>query len=100
MSHFGDLLGGKTVSTPAPVATPPVVEEPPKVKKEVAAVSPPTVVSELTAPPLKEQLYKKSKVELEKIGRGIGIELDRRQSHSKLVVQLQAELEKNKVTLD
>tara|TARA_Y100001970_G_scaffold41753_1_gene51852 strand:+ start:2084 stop:2419 length:336 start_codon:yes stop_codon:yes gene_type:complete len=100
MSHFGDLLGGKIASTPAPAATPPVVEELPKVKKEAAAVSPPTVVSELTAPPLKEQLYKKSKVELEKIGRGIGIELDRRQSHSKLVVQLQAELEKNKVTLD
>ena len=98
MSHFGDLLGGKTASTPAPVAAPPVVKEPPRVEEVV--VSPPTVVSELTAPPLKEQLFKKSKVELEQIGRGIGIELDRRQSHSKLVVQLQAELEKNKVTLD
>ena len=105
MSKFGDLLGGTApvtpTPTPAPVAAPPVVEEPPRAEEEVAAaVSPPTVVSELTAPPLKEQLFKKSKTELEQIGRGIGIELDRRQSHSKLVVQLQAELEKNKVTLD
>ena len=91
MSKFGDLLGG----TPAPVAKPPapapVVEAPP-------APKPAPVVSK--AAPLKEELFKKSKDELEQIGRGVGIELDKRQSHSKLVVELQSHIEKNKVKLD
>ena len=96
MSKFGDLLGGKT----APVATPPtpVVEAAPRAEEEVAAVVSPPVVSK--AAPLKEELFKKSKDELEKIGRGVGIELDKRQSHSKLVVELQSHIEKNKVKLD
>ena len=80
MSKFGDLLGGKT----APAATPPAPE--PVVEAPTAPPEP--------APPLKEQLFKKSKDELEQIGRGIGIELDKRLSHSKLVVELQSELEK------
>ena len=79
MSKFGDLLGGKT----APVATPP---------------TPAPVVSK--AAPLKEELFKKSKDELEQIGRTVGIELDKRLSHSKLVVELQSHIEKNKVKLD
>ena len=91
MSKFGDLLGGK----PAPVAKPPtpapVVEAPP-------APKPAPVVSK--AAPLKEELFKKSKDELEQIGRGVGIELDKRQSHSKLVVELQSHIEKNKIKLD
>ena len=86
MSKFGDLLGGKT----APAATPPapaqVVEAPP------APPAPAPVVE--SAPPLKQQLINKSKDELEQIGRGIGIELDKRLTHSKLVVELQSELEK------
>ena len=80
MSKFGDLLGGKTAPAATPPAPEPVVEAPP---------APPE-----PAPPLKEQLFKKSKDELEQIGRGIGIELDKRLSHSKLVVELQSELEK------
>ena len=91
MSKFGDLLGGKT----APAATPPAPEP---VVKAPAPPKPAPVVSK--SAPLKEELFKESKDELEQIGRGIGIELDRRQSHSKLVVQLQAELEKKKVILD
>ena len=97
MSKFGDLLGG----TPAPVAKPPtpapVVEAAPRAEEEVAAVVSPPVVSK--SAPLKEELFKKSKDELEKIGRGVGIELDKRQSHSKLVVELQSHIEKNKVKL-
>ena len=94
MSKFGDLLGG----TPAPVAKPPapapasVVEAPPAPPKPAPVVS--------KAAPLKEELFKKSKDELEQIGRTVGIELDKRLSHSKLVVELQSHIEKNKVKLD
>jgi len=92
MSKFGDLLGG-TAPAATPPAPAPVVEAPP------APPAPAPVVQ--SAPPLKQELFKKSKDELEKIGRGVGIELDKRQSHSKLVVELQSELEKQgKVKLD
>ena len=91
MSKFGDLLGG----TPAPVATPPT-PAPEPVAPPVVDAPPP-----VAAAPLKQQLFKKSKDELEQIGRGIGIELDKRLSHSKLVVELQSELEKQgKVQID
>ena len=99
MSKFGDLLGGK----PAPAATPPapdpVVEAPPAPPEPAPVVidAPPPVA----AAPLKQQLFGKSKDELEQIGRGVGIELDKRLSHSKLVVELQSELEKQgKVQID
>ena len=94
MSRFGDLLGGVTPApTPAPKAEPPAPPAP------VVEAAPPNPV--VNAAPLKEQLFKKSKDELEKIGRGVGIELDKRQSHSKLVVELQSKLEKDgKVKLD
>tara|TARA_B100000700_G_scaffold86669_1_gene97523 strand:- start:511 stop:792 length:282 start_codon:yes stop_codon:yes gene_type:complete len=86
MSKFGDLLGGKTAPAATPPAPAPVVEAPP------APPAPAPVVE--SAPPLKQQLINKSKDELEQIGRGIGIELDKRLTHSKLVVELQSELEK------
>ena len=86
MSKFGDLLGGKTAPAATPPAPAPVVEAPP-------APPAPAPVAE-SAPPLKQQLINKSKDELELIGRGIGIELDKRLTHSKLVVELQSELEK------
>ncbi len=86
MSKFGDLLGGKTAPAATPPAPAPVVEAPP-------APPAPAPVAE-SAPPLKQQLINKSKDELEQIGRGIGIELDKRLTHSKLVVELQSELEK------
>ena len=89
MSKFGDLLGGKT----APAATPPAPEP---VAPPVVDAPPP-----VAAAPLKQQLFGKSKDELEQIGRGVGIELDKRLSHSKLVVELQSELEKQgKVQID
>ena len=100
MSKFGDLLGGTapvaTPPTPAPEpVAPPVVEEAPP----APPVVPPKPVVE--AAPLKQQLFGKSKDELEQIGRGVGIELDKRLSHSKLVVELQSELEKQgKVQID
>ena len=76
MTRFGDLIGGKeTVVTP--ITTPPVVEKPAPVVEEVKGVS-------------KQELMKLSKIELEKLGREYGIELDRRLSHAKLVVQLKA----------
>ena len=65
MSKFGDLLG----VTPKPAAKPePVAKEVPS-KKE---------------PDLSEM----SKKELESYGRTLGIELDRRQSKSKLIKEL------------
>ena len=76
MTRFGDLVGGKeTVVTP--ITTPPVVEKPAPVVEEVKGVS-------------KQELMKLNKVELEELGRKHGIELDRRISHAKLVVQLKA----------
>ena len=76
MTRFGDLIGGKeTVVTP--ITTPPVVEKPAPVVEEVKGVS-------------KQELMKLSKIELEELGREYGIELDRRLSHAKLVVQLKA----------
>ena len=78
MSHFGDLLKGEGKKvTPTP---PPVVEKP----------APPAPVIEEVKGISKQDLMKLNKVELEKLGREHGIELDRRLSHAKLVVQLKA----------
>ncbi len=78
MSHFGDLLKGEGKKvTPTP---PPVVEKP----------APPAPVVEEVKGVSKQDLMKLNKVELEKLGREHGIELDRRLSHAKLVVQLKA----------
>ena len=76
MTRFGDLIGGnETVVTP--ITTPPVVKKPAPVVEEVKGIS-------------KQELMKLNKVELEKLGREHGIELDRRLSHAKLVVQLKS----------
>ena len=78
MSHFGDLLkGGGTKVTPTPQ---PVVETP----------APPAPVVEEVKGVSKQELMKLSKVELEELGREHGIELDRRLTHAKLVVQLKS----------
>ena len=75
MSHFGDLLKGEGKKvTPTP---PPVVEKPAPVVEEVKGIS-------------KQELMKLSKIQLEELGREHGIELDRRLSHAKLVVQLKS----------
>ena len=111
MSKFSELAGldttthesGVNETTAPPVAptppepvAPPVYEnpldempiangqEPPRPEEEVA---------ELTAPPAStvfstDDLDYKTKYELEQIGRTVGIELDRRLSHHKLVKQL------------
>ena len=74
MSHFGDLLGGvKKEVAPTPK---PVVKEPAPVVENKGYS--------------KQDLLKLSKIELEELGREHGIELDRRISHAKLVVQLKA----------
>ena len=80
MTRFGDLIGGnETVVTP--ITTPqPVVEKPVKVEK----------VSEFPQIYTKQDLMKMTKIELEEVGRTYGIELDRRLTHAKLVVQLKA----------
>ena len=77
MSRFGDLLGGvETVVTP--ITTPaPVVKPPAPLVQEGKGVT-------------KQELMKLSKIQLEELGREHGIELDRRISHAKLVVQLKA----------
>ena len=78
MSHFGDLLkGGGIKVTPTPQ---PVVEKP-------APPAPLVVEGEGIS---KQELLKLSKIELEELGREHGIELDRRLSHAKLVVQLKS----------
>ena len=80
MSRFGDLLGGvetvvTPITTPAPVVKPPAPPAP--LVKEGKGVT-------------KQELMKLSKIQLEELGREHGIELDRRISHAKLVVQLKA----------
>ena len=98
MSKFGDLLGGKTAPAATPPAPEPVVEAPAPPKPAPVVIDAPPPVA---AAPLKQQLINKSKDELEQIGRGVGIELDKRNSHSKLVVELTSELEKQgKVSID
>jgi|TARA_B100000073_G_scaffold121249_1_gene98571 hypothetical protein len=69
MSKFGDLIGGKK-KAPAPAApTPP------------APVAAPTPAAE---PAFGDM----SKLELEAVGRTMGIELDRRKSKKKLIQEL------------
>ena len=98
MSKFGDLLGGKTAPAATPPAPEPVVEAPAPPKPAPVVIDAPPPVA---AAPLKQQLINKSKDELEQIGRGVGVELDKRNSHSKLVVELTSELEKQgKVQID
>ena len=98
MSHFGDLLAGKT-TTAAPVVPPveePVVEAPgtpASYEPDIAPPVPSVTIDDLpdvpsVPAPTWSDLNKKSKYELEQIGRTIGIELDSRLSHNKLVDQL------------
>ena len=83
MSRFGDLFAGvETVVTP--ITTPqPIVDDPPKPKKKI-------VDETSTSGVTKQELMKLSKIQLEELGREHGIELDRRLTHAKLVVQLKA----------
>ena len=77
MSRFGDLLGGVETAV-TPITTPaPVVKPPSPLVQECKGVT-------------KQELMKLSKIQLEELGREHGIELDRRISHAKLVVQLKA----------
>ena len=79
MSHFGDLLSGKTKAT---TVSTPVVEEAPRPEEEIAdAFSDVKDFSDM------------SKEELEEYGRTVGIELDRRYSKSKLIKELEDHLE-------
>ena len=76
MSHFGDLLSGKTKPST------PIVEEAPRPEEEIAdAFSDDKDFSSM------------SKEELEEYGRTIGIELDRRHSKSKLIKELEEHIE-------
>ena len=89
MSRFGDLIHGKTTTTPVvetPVVETPVTEEPPVVDTAPASVEEPVDPEPLDLPSL-------SKDELEDYGRTIGIELDRRLSKHKLVKQLEDHIE-------
>ena len=85
MSRFGDLLSG---SNPAP--TPPAPEPTPTpVVEETPAVIPGIEVTE--APGLRPEqpdLPSMSKKELEKYGRTLGVELDRRHSKKDLIKEL------------
>ena len=82
MSHFGDLLSGKTPITEVPKPPTPVVEEAPRPEEEIAdAFSDEKNFSDM------------SKEELEEYGRTVGIELDRRYSKSKLIKELEDHIE-------
>ncbi len=76
MSHFGDLLSGKTKPST------PVVEEAPRPEEVIA-----DAVSE------EKDFSDMSKEELEDYGRTVGIELDRRHSKSKLIKELEDHIE-------
>ena len=83
MTRFGDLMGGvetavTPITTPAPVVKPP------------APLAPPAPLVQEGKGVTKQELMKLSKIQLEELGREHGIELDRRISHAKLVVQLKA----------
>ena len=80
MSKFGDLVKGK-VSTPAPKPAPVVEETPPRPEEEVAAAVASTDESEVNFSTM-------SKKELERYGRTLGIELDRRHSKADLIEEL------------
>ena len=82
MSHFGDLLAGKTPITEVPKPPSPVVEESPRPEEEIA-----DAVSD------EKNLDDMSKEELEKYGRTVGIELDRRHNKVKLIEELEDHLE-------
>ena len=82
MSHFGDLLTGKTPKTEVPKPPTPVVEEAPRPEEEIADAFSDT-----------KNFSDMSKVELEEYGRTVGIELDRRYSKSKLIKELEDHLE-------
>ena len=74
MSHFGDLLAGKTPKTEVPKP----VEEAPRPEEVIA-----DAISE------EKDFSDMSKEELEEYGRTVGIELDRRHSKSKLIKELE-----------
>ena len=94
MSRFGDLLGGKKAA-PAPAPAPvvePVVEEPVEVTESPIVDEDTTNYDEV----IEEEVYESdvsfqdmSKKELEEYGRTVGIELDRRHSHRRLVQELE-----------
>ena len=78
MSHFGDLLAGKTPKTEIPKP----VEEAPRPEEVIAdAISEEKSFSDM------------SKEELEEYGRTVGIELDRRHNKSKLIKELEDHIE-------
>ena len=81
MSHFGDLLAGKTPITEIPKPSTPVVEEAPRPEEEVA---------DTVATPVSFESM--SKDELEDYGRTVGIELDRRHNKKKLIKELEDHL--------
>ncbi len=78
MSHFGDLISGKTLKTEVPKP----VEEAPRPEEVIADTFSDT-----------KNFSDMSKVELEEYGRTVGIELDRRHSKSKLIKELEDHLE-------
>ena len=78
MSHFGDLLSGKTPKTEVPKP----VEEAPRPEEKIA-----DAISE------EKNFSDMSKEELEEYGRTVGIELDRRHNKSKLIKELEDHIE-------
>ena len=75
-----EILKGGGKETVTPTQHLPVVEKP----------APPAPLVEEGEGISKQELMKLSKIELEELGREHGIELDRRLSHAKLVVQLKS----------
>tara|TARA_B100000482_G_C12462349_1_gene241470 strand:+ start:272 stop:616 length:345 start_codon:yes stop_codon:yes gene_type:complete len=111
MSKFSDFAHLGTTSHETGTTVPPVAPTPPEpVAPPVVEETPPTppeyenplddmpVASASEVPPAStvfstDDLDYKTKYELEQIGRTVGIELDRRLSHHKLVKQLKEHIE-------
>lgn len=101
MSRFGDLVGGKKASAapaappaPEPVAvpTPPAEVERPFLGEDTIEYEEEDTVESYESD---VSLQDMSKKELEEYGRTVGLELDRRHSHRRMVKELEEYLDNN-----
>ena len=97
MSRFGDLMKGKKVPAPEPVASAPSAPTPPApvevATPEATSIAPEEVVEEEDVADETPDLSSMSKSELEEYGREIGVELDKRHSRKRLIGEIEEALD-------